>query len=101
MANGSSSRCRLTTSGCSTPSASQWLLTNDTLGLDFAFDGSQPGIPAGQLVTYRGSQGLSDYYALAVKTRYRRFIAAMRRSWWASVFVSLASATCMISFFDW
>ena len=47
------------------------LITNDTLGYNTLFDGSQPGIPAGQLVTYRGSQGLSDYYALALRVRYR------------------------------
>jgi hypothetical protein len=48
------------------------LLTNDTLGYNLLFNGTQAGIPAGQLVTYRGSQGLSDYYALTVKARYRR-----------------------------
>jgi hypothetical protein len=48
------------------------LLTNDTLGYDPQLDGSQPGVPTGQLITYRGSQGLSDYYALATRVRYRR-----------------------------
>ena len=47
------------------------LLSNDTLGYGLLFTGAQPGIPAGQLLTYRGSQGLSDYYALAIKARYR------------------------------
>ena len=47
------------------------LLTNDTLGYNLLFNGTQPGIPAGQLVTYRANQGLSDYYALAVKALYR------------------------------
>ena len=47
------------------------LLTNDTLGYNLLFNGSQPGIPAGQLVTYRANQGISDYYALAIKALYR------------------------------
>jgi hypothetical protein len=49
------------------------LLTNDTLGYNNLFNGSQAsaGIPAGQLVTYRANQGISDYYALAIKALYR------------------------------
>lgn len=48
------------------------LLTNDTLGYNLLFQGTQAGIPAGQLVTYRANQGLSDYYGLTVKARYQR-----------------------------
>lgn len=48
------------------------LLTNDTLGFNNLFNGSQPGIPPGQLVTYRANQGISDYYALTIQARYHR-----------------------------
>ena len=48
------------------------LLTNDTLGFNVLLNGSQPGIPAGQLITYRANQGLSDYYSLVAQARYRR-----------------------------
>ncbi|HEY6344378.1 MAG TPA: carboxypeptidase regulatory-like domain-containing protein [Bryobacteraceae bacterium] len=47
------------------------LLTNDTLGYNNLFNGTQPGIPAGQLVTYRANQGKADYYGLAIKALYR------------------------------
>jgi hypothetical protein len=46
------------------------LITVDTLGRGDEWNGST-GIPTVQLFTYRGSQGLSDYYALTMKARYR------------------------------
>jgi hypothetical protein len=55
-----------------TSSLGRELLTNDTLGYNLLFQGTTPGIPAGQLVTYRANQGISDYYALALRALYRR-----------------------------